>query len=137
MVLTYRPLPAGPPVRAEAAQVQGRHTLRYAVRVGDTDPYALADDVLVPLLAVEAPGGGDGPPSGSKLAVHGAEVSAVRRHPGGLEVRVFNPTSDYTTVTVEGRWGWVVDLRGRPVELFEGHLDLRPWQIVTLHLNEL
>jgi hypothetical protein len=32
--------------------------------------------------------------------------------------------------------GWVVDLRGRPLMPFEGDVELRPWQIATLHLVE-
>jgi hypothetical protein len=31
--------------------------------------------------------------------------------------------------------GWVVDLRGLPVEPFEGGVTLRPWQIATLRLD--
>ena len=44
--------------------------------------------------------------------------SAVRQ--GLLEVRVFNPTDRQTVVTFRGRSGWLVDLRGHPLEPFEG-----------------
>ena len=45
-----RPLPAGPLIPTEGSQMLKPHTARYAVAVGDVDPYALADEVLVPLL---------------------------------------------------------------------------------------
>src|SRR5436305_9651590 len=42
--MAYRPWPAGPPLPAEGAQMSGRQVLRYAVHVGDGDPYALVDE---------------------------------------------------------------------------------------------
>ena len=45
--------------------------------------------------------------SGNELTVHGAEVSAVRRDSGALEVRVFNPTPRVTEVSFPGRSGWL------------------------------
>ncbi|MGH9186186.1 MAG: alpha-mannosidase, partial [Acidimicrobiales bacterium] len=133
-----RPLPAGPMDPAEAAQMQGPVEVRYAVAVGDdVDPYALADDVFVPLVVTKAVGGGPLPTEGSALAVAGAEVSAVRRTAvgGPLEVRVFNPTAEPVAVTVAGHHGWLVDLRGRPIEPFEDTFVLGPWSIATLVLN--
>jgi hypothetical protein len=133
-----RPLPAGPVVPAEAAQMQGPVTVRYAVHVGDADPYALVDDAFLPLLAVEGTSKGLGEGErGQALSVAGAEVSSLRRGPaGGLELRVFNPTADATTVTVRGRSGWLVDLRGRPIERFAGSFELGPWRIATAVLDE-
>jgi Glycosyl hydrolases family 38 C-terminal domain len=134
--MATRPLPAGPLVPVEGAQLQRRLTLRYAVAVGDdVDPFALADEVLVP-LRVEAAGGDAGgpadlPAAGSALEVTGAEVAAVVRDGGGLVVRVFNPSDAPTTVTVGGRRGWLVDLRGRPLAPFEGSFALRPRGIAT------
>jgi mannosylglycerate hydrolase len=133
--IAYRPWPAGPPVAAEGAQMQGRQVLRYAVHVGAGDPFALVDDAFLPLEVVVAPGGGDRPPAGSALQVRGAEVSAVQIQGGALEVRVFNPTDDETTVSVEGRQGWLVDLRGRPVEPFDGTFALGPWGIATARVT--
>src|SRR5207248_9600004 len=118
--LAYRPWPAGPPFAAEGAQMQGRQVLRYAVHVGDANPYALVDDVFLPLEVVAAPGGGDRPSTGTELQVHGAEVSAVVRRGGGLEVRVFNPSDHDTVVSIDGHTGWLVDLRGRSLEPFDG-----------------
>jgi mannosylglycerate hydrolase len=133
--MTNRPLPAGPPLPLEGAQVQGRRVLRYGVAVGAVDPWALADDLLVPLEVVTAPGAGRGPATGSALAVEGAEVSAVRREGGTLEVRVFNPSPTPTTVAVADRSGWLVDLRGRPVAPFDGSFELGPWAIATARLS--
>jgi alpha-mannosidase len=138
--MATRPLPAGPLVRVEGAQLQRPLTLRYAVAVDpDVDPYALADEVLVPLRV--APGGSDDPgPSpdlpaaGTALEVRGAEVSAVVREGDALVVRVFNPTDTATEVTVAGRRGWLVDLRGRPLAPFDGSFPLRARGIATVAL---
>jgi alpha-mannosidase len=133
--MAYRPLPAGPVVEMAGSQVRGRHVLRYAVQVGDADPYAVADDVLVPLRVAYAAGLGSLPDRQGALEVLGAEVSSVRRRDGGLEVRVHNPRDAETTVTVPGRTGWVVDLRGRTLAPFDGTMVLRPWGIATLALT--
>ncbi|HLN16477.1 MAG TPA: hypothetical protein VK277_07000 [Acidimicrobiales bacterium] len=136
--LTYRPFPAGPLTPVDALQLAGhRLTARYAVAVGDVDPWAMADDVLLPLEAVTATGGGPRPASGSALLVEGAEVTAVRREAGALEVRVCNPTSEPTTVSFGERSGWLVDLRGRPTEPFWGTFPLRPFGITTVRLGEV
>jgi hypothetical protein len=135
--MTTRPLPAGPFQPLEGPQLQRRLALRWGYATGDgLDPYALVDDAFLPLRA--APGGGAGGTaarSGAALTVSGAEVSAVRRAPGGqLEIRLFNPTVEPAAAVVAGRRGWVVDLRGRPVAPFEERVDLGAWQIATLHL---
>jgi alpha-mannosidase len=142
-----RPLPAGPLIRLEGPQLQKRVTRRYAVAVGDVDPFALADEVLLPLQVVEASepseppdgsGGGDAdlPAAGSALAVEGAVVSAVVREGGALTVRVFNPGDEPAEVRIDGRRGWLVDLRGRPVAPFEGAFTLRPWGTATATLSD-
>jgi hypothetical protein len=102
--------------------------------IGDADPYALADDAFFPLEVAGSWGGGTRPPAGSALDVTGAEVSSLTRHDGCTEVRVFNPTDHVAMVTVAGRTGWTVDLRGRPVAPFEGTLELRPFGIGTVRL---
>ena len=51
-------------------------------------------------------------------------------------MRVFNPRPEPTTVVIDGRHGWVLDLRGRPVHAFEGGFELGPWQIATAALAE-
>ena len=134
--LTYRPLPAGPPLPVAGAQMPGRHVLRYAVAVGDHDPYALVDDAFLPLLVTAGSGTGSRPATGSALSVTGAQVSAVRRVGGDLlEVRVFNPGAEEATVGLGGRTGWLVDLRDRPLEPVTGSFRLRPWGIATVHLT--
>jgi alpha-mannosidase len=131
-----RPEPAGPVNPLEGPQLQGHLELRYAVQVGEADPYELVDAAFLPLAVVTAPGGGSRPDEGQELSVHGAEVSALRRAPGGLELRVFNPSAEATTVRVEGRRGWLVDLRGRPLEPFEGSFELAPWRLATARLDD-
>ena len=134
--MTYRPMPAGPPVPLKGSQVLGEHTLRYGIAVGDVDPYALVDDAFLPLDIARAPGIGTAAARGTALTVTGAEVSALKREAGRLELRVFNPSADPTTVTVEDRQGWLVDLRGRPLAPFEGTFDLGPWEIATARLDD-
>jgi 2-O-(6-phospho-alpha-D-mannosyl)-D-glycerate hydrolase len=136
-----RPLPAGPLVRMEGPQLQKRLTRSYAVAVGEVDPFALADEVLVPLQVVQPPGApaagdADLPAAGAALAVEGAAVSAVVREGGALTLRVFNPRDEPAAVTIEGRRGWLVDLRGRPVAPFEGSFTLGPWEIATAALAD-
>ena len=96
--MTTRPLTAGPMKPLEGPQLIGPVEATYAVAVGTLDPYRLADDVLVPLATGASFGGGDRPDRGSELTVRGAEVSAVRRQAGRLEVRVFNPRLTPATV---------------------------------------
>jgi hypothetical protein len=78
------------------------------------------------------------PAAGSALLVEGAEVSAVRRVPGGLEVRLFRSAGGVGRVTIDldgaPARGFVVDLRGRPVTPFEREVTMRPWELVTVRL---
>ena len=137
--MATRPLPAGPITPMEGSQLQKPIVASYAVHVGDADPFALADEVLVPLQVLRSTSGGAAatrPAIGTALTVDGAPVSSLRRASGRLEVRVFNPTADTTTVTINGRRGWLVDLRGRPVEPFEEEFTLGPWRIATVVLND-
>jgi hypothetical protein len=100
--------------------------------------------VLVPLLVADGPpavddGGptGLGPrASGSALTVQGAEVSAVIRDGGQVQVRVFNPRPEPVTAELTGRTGWRIDLRGRPLAPFEQTVALGPWEIATLAVAE-
>ncbi len=115
--------------------MQGPRILRYGVALGEDDPWSAVDDAFLPLEVAMGSGRGPLPPSGSMLTVEGAQVSSVRRVDGGeLEVRVFNPTPEETTVAVAGRSGWLVDLRGCRLERFDGSLTLPPWGITTLRL---
>jgi mannosylglycerate hydrolase len=134
--MAYRPFPAGPLTPVDGLQLVGRAVeLRYAVALGGTDPWALADDALLPLEVVASFGGGWREETGSALCVQGAEVSAVRREGELLEVRVFNPSDTTTTVCIGERAGWLVDLRGSPVAPFDGAFELRPHGIATVRLR--
>ena len=135
--MVYRPFPAGPLTPVPGLQMRGRTvTLRYALALDCADPYALADDVLLPLEAVSSLGGGTRPASGSALTVDGAQVSALHRVAGVLEARVFNPTAASTTVSFAGRSGWLVDLRGYPLQPFEGSFELGPFRIATARFRD-
>ena len=103
--------------------------------LAEDDPYRLADDILVPLVPTASFGGGSRPDRGSELTVRGAEVSSVRRVAGSLELRVFNPRPVPTVVEVNGRSGWLVDLRGRSLTPFEERFDLRAQGIATARLD--
>ena len=133
--MSLRPLPAGPMDALDGPQMLGPVDVSYALAVGDLDPYEMADDVLLPLQVTGSFGGGDRPDRGTELTVEGARVSSVRRNAGAVEVRVFNPTDASTTVDLPGRSGWLVDLRGRPVEPFEGSFPLRAHGIATARLD--
>ncbi|MFZ0667456.1 MAG: hypothetical protein WAM97_17005 [Acidimicrobiales bacterium] len=135
--MAYRPLPAGPLTPVEGLQLVGK-TIEadYAIQLNCEDPYALVDDAFLPLELVTAPGGGTRPSEGSALRVEGAQVSAVRREAGALEVRVFNPTAEEATVSLPSRSGWIVDLRGKPVGPFEGSFKLKAFGIATLRITE-
>ena len=137
--MTTRPLPAGPSHHLHGPQMQGPVEARYAVQLGPADPYALVDDVFLPLEVVTAEGGGHRLQQGSALEVTGAEVSALRREAGGIELRVFNPSDEPATVRIAGARagsgsGWLVDLRGRPLRSFDGSFDLGPWAMATARL---
>jgi len=135
--MAYRPFPAGPMTPVEGLQMRGSPVrLVYALALDCDDPYRLADDVLLPLEVVSSLGGGTRPAAGSELTIEGAEISALHRVSGVLEARVFNPTAETTTVTFPGRAGWLVDLRGCPLEPFEGSFELRAFGIATARLRD-
>jgi mannosylglycerate hydrolase len=135
--MTYRPVPAGPLQPVEGLQMVGKRIeTRYAVAVDAPDPYDLAEDFLTPLEVVDSLGGGNRPSAGSHLTIDGARISAIRREAGGLEVRVFNPTEHPSTVGLGATAGWLVDLRGRPLEPFEGSFELRPFGFATARLAQ-
>ena len=65
----------------------------------------------------------------------GAEVSALRRVDGAIELRVFNPSDDAATVEVPGsRAGWSTCAASRRRAL-AGRFPLRPWGIATARLD--
>jgi alpha-mannosidase len=132
-----RPNPAGPEDLLEAPQMLGRQQVRYAVALGDVNPWRLADAAWLPPRVVDASGTGRLAPSGSRLVVSGAEVSALYRRAGdgAIELRVFNPTEEPASVEIPGHSGWLVDLRSRPVRRWAGRFPLRPWEVATAALD--
>jgi hypothetical protein len=87
------------------------------------------------LQVVPSTGSGRLAATGSRLRVHGAQVSALHRVEGAIEVRVFNPADDPATVEIPGHSGWLVDLRGDRLERWEGRFGLRPWGIASARLD--
>ena len=125
--MATRPLPAGPLTPMEGPQSQHRVEARFAVHLGDRDPYAVVDDAFLPLLVTRGGGAAaTGAPTGQALAVSGAEVSAVVREAGrsrcGCSTRATGPT----TVAIEGRRVGCSTSGGRPLQPFEGAFELGP-----------
>jgi mannosylglycerate hydrolase len=131
-----RPLPAGPELPLEGAQVRKQLSLRYAICTDpNIDPYEVADRAWSPLVVVESDGGGHRPGTGRHLSVRGVAVDAVIREGSALVVRGHEPEGKSGELVIEGRSGAVIDLRGREIEPFDGRLPLRPHQIVTVRLD--
>jgi hypothetical protein len=130
-----RPNLAGPALELTDTQMVGPHRVRYALAVGDRDPWRLADLAWMDLPVVYGSGGGPLPVSGSRLTVTGAEVASLQRVDGAIEVRVFNPSDQAALVGVPGHRGQVVDLAGRPVDTWDGEMIVGPWGIATLRLE--
>jgi hypothetical protein len=138
----FRPNPAGPQIPVVGAQMTGVHTLRYALalHLGDwesADAYALADRFLVPLQTVVAqPVSHSLTNHGQNLRVDGGCVSAITRESGALVLRLFNPTGHPVTTRLDWRdaplSGWTINLRGRPLQPFDGAVDLGPHQVLTV-----
>ncbi|MGZ4109396.1 MAG: glycoside hydrolase family 38 N-terminal domain-containing protein [Actinomycetota bacterium] len=92
-----RPWPAGPGVPTPEAQLIGRSAFALGLRGGATRDDLLSDweRFALPLLRAEAAGGGDLQDTGSLLELDGeAQLSNVRRHDGGVEVRLWNHRQD-------------------------------------------
>lgn len=126
---------AGPALPLRDAQMPGPQSFRYAVALDCHDPWALADELWTPLQVVHGEGGGPLGDEGSRLRLVGAEVSSLRRRDGGLEMRVFNPGPEATTVEVKGHAGWLVDLRGRRLARWKRTFELGPWELATARLD--
>ena len=56
-------------------------------------------------------------------------------HPCSRASATMSSSDEDTAVVIDGRRGWLVDLRGRPVEPFDGSFPLRPWGIATAQLD--
>jgi hypothetical protein len=110
--------------------------MRYAVAIGEIDPYAMVEDAFVDLQVAYGAGLGTRPDRHQAIRVEGACVSSLRRRRGRLELRAFNPADADRLLTIEGWRGDVVDLRGEVLAPFEGSVLVRPHGIVTLALEE-
>jgi hypothetical protein len=131
----YRPNRAGPTLPLDGPQLIGPQQLRYAVALGAADPWRLADLAWMPLPVVHGTGSGPLAPSGSRLTINGAEVAALHRLDGAIEMRVFNPTDETVTVELPGHSGRLVDLQGRRVAQWSESFALRAWGIATARLD--
>jgi alpha-mannosidase len=103
--MATRPGLAGPDIPTPQGQMIGETPFRLGL-LRD----ARVDDLLhgwerfaLPLMSSEARGGGDLPATGSLLEIEGAELSAIRRVEGVVEVRVWNPSSTARHAKVGGR----------------------------------
>jgi alpha-mannosidase len=104
--LPTRPMPAGPDIATPDAQMIGETAFSLAIH-----PDASRDTLLeawerfaLPLVSVQATGGGPQPSSGTLLDVEGAQLSAIRRTAtGDVEVRAWNPASSSTDARIAGR----------------------------------
>jgi hypothetical protein len=66
------------------------------------DLLELWERFALPLHTAPAAGGGSLPASGSLLEMRGAELSAISRVDGGIEVRVWNSAREPAAATVAG-----------------------------------
>jgi mannosylglycerate hydrolase len=131
-----RPLPAGPELELEGAQVHKPLTLRYALSLDHAlDPYELADRAWSPMVVTSSDGGGDLPTSGSHLEVQGLAVDAVLREGDAVVLRGHEPAGRPGELRMPGRTGTLVDLRGRELGGFDASMPLRPHQIVTVRVD--
>jgi hypothetical protein len=115
-----RPIDAGPDVPTPDAQCLGETGFSLgiwpgAARGGLVEAW---ERFALPILEVAAPGGGSRA-EGSLLEVDGACLSAVRRAPGGIEVRAWNDRTAPATARIGGRV-----------------LELKPAAIATVVLGE-
>jgi alpha-mannosidase len=91
--LATRAWAAGPDIATPDAQMIGEQSFDLAVasRLQPVDMPGLWERVYLPAPMAEAPGGGRLADSGSLLEVEGAELSAVRKVDGRVQVRIWNP----------------------------------------------
>ncbi len=103
--LATRAWAAGPDVATPDAQMIGEQSLDLAVASGlqPEDMPGLWERVYLSAPMAEAPGGGNLPDSGWLLEVEGAELSAVRKVDGRVQVRIWNQGLVARTAHVAGR----------------------------------
>ena len=137
--MKYRPFPAGPLTEVEGLQLLGKRiTTNYALMIDCNDPYEFMDDVFLPFEVIDAKGDGYRTEYGQLLELHlgTAKVSALKRSGESIELRLFNPTSNPTHISIDGYTGEIVDLTGKVLDSFSGYVDLRPFGIITIMLRK-
>ncbi len=137
--MKYRPFPAGPLTEVEGLQLLGKRiTANYALMIDCNDPYEFMDNVFLPFEVIDAKGGGYRTEYGQLLKLHlgTAKVSALKRSGESIELRLFNPTSNSTHISIDGYTGEIVDLTGKVLDSFSGSVDLRPFGIITIMLKK-
>ena len=137
--MKYRPFPAGPLTEVEGLQLLGKRiTTNYALMIDCNDPYEFMDNVFLPFEVIDAKGGGYRTECGQFLKLHlgTAKVSALKRSGESIELRLFNPTSNSTHISIDGYTGEIVDLTGKVLDSFSGSVDLRPFGIITIMLRK-
>jgi hypothetical protein len=103
--MATRPGPAGPDIATPEGQMIGETRFALGLLL-DARPEGLLpawERFALPLMQSEARGGGDLPRRGTLLELTGAEVSAIRRVDGELEVRIWNPSDAPRTASIGGR----------------------------------
>ena len=103
--MATRPGPAGPDIPTPEGQMIGetRFTLGLMAKASAEDLLPAWERFALPLMRSEARGGGDLPARGTLIEVKGAQVSAIRRVGGVVEVRIWNPSDASRRAFVGGR----------------------------------
>jgi alpha-mannosidase len=134
--MVNRPFPAGPLTPAPALQMLGE-TISFSCRIGvGIDAIALAERHDLPLEAVSSLGGGDLDRHGRLLDIRGAVVSSLRRHHGGLLLRLYNPRDEGVDVSLGDHQVDRVTLAGQVTGAVTGSFFLEAHEIATLLVRE-
>jgi len=151
--MAYRAGPAGPALATPGAQLLGPHRFDLALypHAGDWQAAAVHDACeryAYPMrAAVLRAQPGDLPPDVTMLTLEpdAVQLSALRRDPGGVTLRVYNSSASEVTARIQlGEWlprarasrtGLLGDDRGN-LEVAGGivAVPLRPWEIATIRL---
>ena len=135
--MAYRPFPAGPVTPVEGLQMRGKRVdaaLRARSRLrGPVPPRrrrpAPARTGARPSAAAAAPRRAASWRSTAPRSAHSTGSPACSSSGSST------PAPRRTVVSIPGRSGWLVDLRGYPLEPFEGSFELRPFGIATARLR--
>jgi alpha-mannosidase len=103
--MATRPGLAGPDIATPDGQMIGetRFALGLMSNARREDLLPAWERFALPLMRSETRGGGDLSPTGTLLEVKGAELSAIRRVDGEVEVRIWNPSDSSRRPSIGGR----------------------------------